>query len=227
MYEKLQKQIGYNFKDINHLKKAFIHSSFANESKNKIESNERLEFLGDAVLELCMSIYLYDKFPSWAEGDLTRLRASTVCEGTLAKNARELELGKYMKLSKGEKNTGGFDRDSILSDCFESVIGAIYLDGGIEKAKLFVMKFLGNDVEELKHTYKISDYKSYLQEMIQENSLIPLEYILTRETGPAHNKLFEVEVFHNKKTLGKGVGKTKKEAEQKSALQAIKKLGKI
>ncbi len=227
MYNELQNQIGYKFKNLKNLKNAFVHSSYANESKNKLESNERIEFLGDAVLELCMSIYLYNKFIDWPEGDLTRLRASAVCESTLAKNARELNLGKYLKLSRGEKNTGGYERDSILSDCFESIIGAIYLDGGIEEARKFVEKFLGDDVEQLKHTYKISDYKSYLQEIIQENSLIPLEYSISKESGPAHNKLFEVEVYHNNKLLGKGIGRTKKEAEQKSALGAIKKLGKI
>ncbi len=227
MYKKLQEQIGYKFKNVKNLEGAFIHSSYANESKDGIISNERIEFLGDAVLELCISSYLYNKFPDWPEGDLTRLRASTVCEGTLSKKARKLDLGSYIKLSKGEKNTGGNERDSILADCFESIIGAIYLDGGIEESIKFVEKFLGDEVEKLKYTYKISDYKSYLQEIIQEESLEPIIYNITSEWGPAHNKLFEVVVSHNKIKLGTGVGRTKKEAEQKSALEAIKKLGKI
>ncbi len=228
MYSQLQEQIGYKFKDIKKLENSLIHSSYANEHKKEnIQSNERLEFLGDAVLEVCMSVYLFDKFPTWPEGDLTRLRASVVCEGTLAKNARELNLGKYLKLSKGEINSNGFERDSILSDCFESIIGAIFLDGGIDNSDKFIRKFLGDDVEELKRTYKISDYKSYLQEIIQETSTVPLKYSITNEIGPAHNKTFEIEVEHENKVLGTGIGKTKKEAEQKSALEAIKKLGRI
>lgn len=227
MYKRLQEQIGYSFKDDRILEKAFVHSSYTNESKKKIDSNERLEFLGDAVLELCMSTLLYHKFKDWTEGDLTKLRASVVCEGTLSKNARQLNLGKYLRLSKGEKNTGGAERDSILADCFESVIGAIYLDSGLDESKKFVEKFLNDDVEELQHTFRISDYKSYLQEIIQEDSLVPINYELINETGPAHNKLFEMEVFHNGKTLGKGKGRTKKEAEQKSAFSALKKIRKI
>ncbi len=227
MYKELQEQMGYKFNKLKYLDNAFVHSSYANESKMKLMSNERVEFLGDAVLELCISIYLFKMFPKWPEGDLTRLRASIVCEGTLAKNARELNLGKYIKLSRGEKNTKGSERDSILADCFESIIGAIYLDGGLEESKKFVKKFLGDDVEELKNTYKISDYKSYLQEAIQKNSTIPLAYIILEEEGPPHNKVFEIGVSHNKKILGKGVGRTKKEAEQKAALEAIKKIQKI
>ncbi len=225
MLENLEKKIKYKFKNKSILENVFIHSSYANEKK--VKSNERIEFLGDAVLELAISTFLYSKFKEFPEGELTKLRASIVCEKTLAKNARRLELGRYIKLSRGEKKALGNNRDSILSDCLESLIGAIYLDGGIESSNKFIYTLLKKDIIFLTNNYKKMDYKTMLQEIIQEKSQVPLVYKVKTEKGPDHNKSFEIEVYHNDIILGVGKGVTKKAGEQEAAKKGIAKLNRL
>lgn len=223
MLSKIQDTIDYKFKDLSKLKEALTHSSYTNEQKDKtLKDNERLEFLGDAVLEIVISEYLFINFPEMPEGEMTRFRASIVCESMLAKNAREIQIGTFLKLGHGEDATGGRNRDSILADAFEAVIGAVFLDGELDAARNVILKFLSDDVEKMRYRFKISDYKSYLQELVQKESTIPLIYEITKESGPDHNKLFEARVTHNKKVLGQGSGKTKKEAEQSAAFDSLK-----
>ncbi len=214
--------INYHFKNKNLLSKALTHSSFANELKNlDAENNERMEFLGDAVLELIISHYIFNEFKELPEGELTKLRASIVCEGMLAKKARSLQVGSFLKLGKGEENAGGQDRDSILADTFEAVIGAIYLDGGYEPANNFVIGIMKDDISGMRNSFKAIDCKTHLQEFIQKTSKEPIEYITIDEKGPDHDKIFAVEVKHENKILGKGTGRSKKEAEQKAAYAAL------
>ena len=202
----LQDKIGYEFKQEKLLRQALTHSSFANEKHlRKHSDNERLEFLGDAVL---------DK----SEGDLTKLRASLVCEPTLAICTREMELGKYLFLGKGENLTGGRNRNSILSDALEAVIGAIYLDGGFEHAKTFIHKFILTDIEHKKLFY---DCKTSLQEVVQGHYEEELNYRLISEEGPDHDKRFSVEARIGERVIGTGIGHTKKAAEQEAAYQAL------
>lgn len=218
----MEKFLNYKFKNIDILNIAITHSSFAHECKsNCTENNERLEFLGDAVLELVISNYIFNEFKELPEGELTKLRASVVCEGMLSKIARKLNIGKFIKLGKGEENTGGRERDSILADAFEAIIGAIYLDGGIEEAEKFILNEMKESIYEMRNSFKMSDCKTYLQELIQKSSKEPIEYDIIDEVGPAHNKLFVVQVMHNNRILGKGDGKSKKEAEQNAAYDAI------
>lgn len=215
----LQTVIGYEFKQEGLLRQALTHSSFANEKRmKKLSDNERLEFLGDAVLELTSSEYLYQNYSNLPEGDLTKLRASIVCEPTLALCTREIDLGRYLYLGKGEDLTGGRERKSILSDALEAVIGAIYLDGGFEAAKVFVQKFILTDIEHKKLFY---DSKTILQEVVQGNFEEPLHYELLAEEGPDHDKKFKVEARIGDKTVGSGIGRTKKAAEQEAAYQAL------
>ena len=219
--KEFQNRIGYHFNDEKYLKTALTHSSFANEVKmRKVNDNERLEFLGDAVLELTSSDYIYKNHSEMNEGSMTRLRASIVCEPTLALCARAFGLDEFIMLGKGEELTGGRKRDSIVSDACEAVIGAIYLDGGFANAKEFVLKFILNDIERKQLFY---DSKTILQEMVQENGIQPIEYVLTEESGPDHDKQFTVEVHINGVAAGKGTGHTKKAAEQAAAYQAIRK----
>ena len=216
--------IGYHFNNQGLLRQALTHSSYANERHMKKHSdNERLEFLGDAVLEVTSSEFLYQKYPDYSEGELTKLRASLVCEPTLAFCTRAIDLGKYLYLGKGEDLTGGRNRKSILSDALEAVIGAIFLDGGFANAKEFVLNFILNDIE---HKQLFYDSKTILQEIVQENGTQPVEYILTKEEGPDHNKNFTVEARVNGKVMGQGSGHTKKAAEQAAAYQAIRVLRK-
>lgn len=216
--------IGYVFKNKKLLKNALTHSSYANEKRmNKLNNNERLEFLGDAVLELITSHYLYNRYPKLPEGELTKLRASIVCEPTLSECAKEVQLGQFIFLGKGEEMSGGRVRSSVLSDALEAVIGAIYLDGGLSKAEDFVQKFILSDIENKQLFF---DSKTILQEMIQQNSQTPLKYVLVDEKGPDHNKIFVVEVHFEDEVLGNGTGKSKKSAEQEAAYNAIKKLQK-
>lgn len=218
-YHELEETIGYSFRDKNLLLLALTHSSFANEQKKKKkENNERLEFLGDAVLEITISDYLYHTYPEHDEGKLTRIRSSLVCEYTLAICARDISLGKYLLLSRGEDLTGGRDRDSILSDAFEAVIGAIYLDGGVEYASEFIHNNLLKDVEDKTLFY---DAKTILQEMVQAGNYGTLQYHLIGEKGPDHNKEFMVEARIGEKSYATGTGKTKKGAEQIAAYQTI------
>lgn len=220
----LEKIIGYTFQNKNLLSQAMTHSSYANEKKlGKLGCNERLEFLGDAVLELVSSDFLYKKFLEIPEGELTKKRASLVCEPSLAYCARAIALPEFLLLGKGEEMTGGRMRDSIVSDATESLIGAIYLDGGFANAKEFVLNFILNDIE---HKQLFYDSKTILQEIVQENGKKPVEYQLLKEEGPDHNKQFTVGVVVDSVTLGIGCGHTKKAAEQAAAFEAIQKMRK-
>ena len=220
----LEQKLGYKFNNINLLKNALTHSSYANEVRNGFSSNERLEFLGDSVLSIVVSDYIYKHYPNMPEGELTKLRASLVCEKSLCTFSRELELGSYLMLGKGEDKGGGRERDSILADAFEAVLAAIYLDGGMEPARRHVMNFV---LRELKHTDDevFKDYKTALQEIIQRNPEESLTYILTDESGPDHDKSFTVEVRLNSNVIGKGTGKNKKRAEQMAAKEALMLMG--
>ena len=217
-----QEKIGYEFENRNLLLQALTHSSYANEKHmRKLSDNERLEFLGDAVLEIISSDYLFDNYPELPEGELTKLRASIVCEPTLALCAVEMSLGDYLLLGKGENQTGGRNRKSILSDALEAVIGAIYLDGGFTSAKEFVLKYILTDIE---HKQLFYDSKTILQEEIQGSGRGTLHYELVREEGPDHNKHFVVAAFVDEERLGVGEGPTKKAAEQQAAYEALLRL---
>lgn len=222
--KELQNKIGYRFCDEELLISALMHSSYANEKHlPKHKCNERLEFLGDAVLELISSEFLFFSNRKTPEGELTRMRASMVCEPSLAFCAREIGLGDFLLLGKGEEVTGGRKRDSITSDALEALIGAIYLDGGFANAKEFILGFVLNDLENKKLFY---DSKTILQEIVQANFTEKLTYQQLGEEGPAHNKTFTAEVFIGSESYGRGVGRTKKGAEQEAAYQAILKLHK-
>ncbi|MBE5883272.1 MAG: ribonuclease III [Lachnospiraceae bacterium] len=215
----LEERIGYCFHNIALLKQAMTHSSFTNEQRiNKAKHYERLEFLGDAVLELVSSEFLFMEHKDMPEGELTKMRAAMVCEPSLAFCARDLELGQFMRLGKGEESTGGRHRDSIISDAMEALIGAIYLDGGMDAAKVFIDRFILSDLEDKQLFY---DSKSNLQELIQGKLKKEFHYELLEESGPEHDKVFEVEVFMEKESLGKGSGRTKKAAEQQAAYKAL------
>lgn len=217
--EEFQKAIAYQFQNQQLLNQALTHSSFANERRmNRLSSNERLEFLGDAVLELVTSEFLFERYPKRPEGELTRLRASIVCEQTLSFSTRSLDLGDYLLLGRGEAMTGGRLRSSILSDALEAVIGAIYLDGGFANAKEFICRFILNDIE---HKQLFFDSKTILQEMIQGHYEEQLYYKLVSETGPEHSKKFVVEAHLGELLVGSGEGRTKKGAEQEAAYHGI------
>ena len=220
----LEERLGYKFNNINLLKNALTHSSYANEVRDGFSSNERLEFLGDSVLSIVVSDYIYKHYPNMPEGELTKLRASLVCEKSLCAFSRELELGNYLMLGKGKKKGGGRERDSILADAFEAVLAAIYLDGGMEPARRHVMNFV---LRELQHTDDevFKDYKTALQEIIQRNPEEAVSYILTGESGPDHDKEFTVEVRLNSNVIGRGTGKNKKRAEQMAAKEALMLMG--
>lgn len=220
----IQTIIGYQFENESLLRQALIHSSYANEKHMKKHSdNERLEFLGDAVLEVVSSEFLFLNYPDYPEGDLTKLRASLVCEPTLAYCTKELHLGDYLYLGKGEDQTGGRGRKSILSDALEAVIGAIYLDGGFANAKEFILKYILTDIE---HKQLFYDSKTILQEVVQGNFEDLLNYRLIGEEGPDHDKRFLVEARIGERVIGQGVGHTKKAAEQEAAYQALLELKK-
>ena len=220
----LEEIIGYKFKNRHYLEQAMTHSSYANEKKlGKLGCNERLEFLGDAVLELISSDFLYGEFPKVPEGELTKKRASLVCEPSLAYCAREFGLPQFLMLGKGEDMTGGRNRDSIVSDATEALLGAIYLDGGFANAKEFVLRFILNDIE---HKQLFYDSKTILQEIVQEDGSGAVEYPLIREEGPDHNKSFTVKVVVNGTVCGQGTGHTKKAAEQAAAYEALRRLRK-
>lgn len=217
--EELENKLGYHFHDRRLLEHALCHSSYANERHwDKLMNNERLEFLGDAVLELATSEYLYQNYPTMPEGEATRTRASIVCEQTLALCARDLGLGEWLRLGKGEELTGGRDRDSITSDAMEALLGAIYLDGGFANAKEFIHRFILNDMEHKKLFY---DSKTILQEIVQGHTDETLTYVLLKEEGPDHNKSFEVSAMLDGQEIGRGIGRTKKSAEQRAAYRGI------
>ena len=214
-----QEKIGYQFHNEGLLRQALTHSSYANEHHmKKFSDNERLEFLGDAVLEIVTSEFLYEQHRDMPEGELTKLRASIVCEQTLAFCTRALSLGDFLFLGKGENLTGGRQRKSILSDAFEAIMGAIYLDGGFASAKEFIHRFVLNDVEHMQLFY---DSKTILQEIVQGQNMGELNYLLVAEDGPDHNKHYVVEARIGERTVGSGEGHTKKAAEQEAAYQAI------
>ena len=216
--EELENKLGYHFHDRRLLEHALCHSSYANERHwDRLQNNERLEFLGDAVLELATSEFLYQNYPTMPEGEATRTRASIVCEQTLALCARDLGLGEWLRLGKGEELTGGRDRDSITSDAMEALLGAIYLDGGFANAKEFVHHFILNDIEHKKLFY---DSKTILQELIQGRHE-QLSYELIDESGPDHDKQFTVAVLVDGERVSEGEGHTKKAAEQQAAYQAL------
>ena len=222
MINELEAAIGYRFKNISLLQNALTHSSYANERwHNSLLSNERLEFLGDAVLELVTSEFLYLNYPKMPEGEATRKRASMVCEQTLALCAKEIDLGSYLYLGKGEDHTGGRERASVISDALEALIGAIYLDGGFTSAKEFVERFILNGIEEKQLFF---DSKTIFQEMMQSITTEPIHYKMVGEEGPDHCKTFTVELFVGDQSAGIGSGKSKKAAEQAAAYDAIKKI---
>ena len=217
--EELEEIIGYHFKNKHYLTQALTHSSYANEKKlGKAGCNERLEFLGDAVLELISSDYLYARFTQIPEGELTKKRASLVCEPSLAYCAREFGLPQFLLLGKGEDMTGGRNRDSIVSDATEALLGAIYLDGGFANAKEFITRFVLNDLENKKLFY---DSKTILQEIVQRDFNEPLSYELLAEEGPDHDKKFRMQAKIGEKAYGVGVGHTKKGAQQLAAYETI------
>ena len=219
-YESLEEKLGYDFKDKNLIKLALTHSSYANE--HNMECNERLEFLGDAVLELAMSRKLYDTI-DLDEGVLTKMRAKAVCESALDLYASKIDLSSYLYLGKGEEATGGRTRPAIIADATEAVLGAIYLDGGFEAAREIVKKFFEPYFDDV---LKNKDYKSMLQEKLQSEKR-SIRYEIVRDEGPANNKTFEAVVYMDEILMGRGIGKTKKEAQQQAAKDALEKEAKI
>ena len=223
--EMFEKNIKYVFNDKAIVITAFCHSSYANEKKNGTNiSYERLEFLGDAIVNFIISEHLYIKYPRFPEGELTRIRAIVVCEPTFYECAKSLELGRFLLLGKGEELTGGRERVSILADIFETVTGAIYLDGGIEKAKEFVLRQLIPIISDAISGAVFMDYKTGLQEILQKDINCKIEYMVVDEFGPDHNKQFVVQVKNKGELLGEGKGKSKKIAEQYAAKEALDKL---
>ncbi len=217
-----QKIIGYRFKDIGLLETALTHSSYANEKQLSRDCNERLEFLGDSVLGVITAEYFYKNLGHLPEGQMTKKRAACACEKSLFGFAKEISLGDFLLLGKGEDRTGGRKRASILADAFEAVIGAIYLDGGLDNARKFVLRFIEKAAKE---QMSFRDYKTELQEIIQKNPDEHLTYVLVGESGPDHDKRFEVEVLLNSNVIGNGVGRSKKLAEQQAAMQALALMG--
>ena len=223
---KLEEKIGYRFKDKSLLKTALTHSSYANESHpDKPQSYERLEFLGDSILGLTAAEFLYKHEPELAEGRMTRLRAELVCEGSLHKVAEELELASYMRVGKSELNNGVRGRRSITADMVEAVIAAIYLDGGLDEAKSFIMRSVLKDAR-IEDSHRIADFKSELQELVQRKSDQHISYEMIGESGPDHDKLFCFRVLINGVSAGEGSGRSKKEAEQMAAREALEGLKK-
>ena len=223
MIKDLEAAIGYHFHNISLLQNALTHSSYANERwHNSLLSNERLEFLGDSILGMLVAEYLFRSFPNRPEGELTRMRADMVCEKTLAAVANSIHLGDHLLLGHGEEQGGGRSRDSILADAMESVIAACFLDGGMEAALQIIRRFILVEVPVTKlHN---TDYKTQLQELVQQKRNQLLTYSLAKETGPDHDKKFEVEVSLNGSVVGKGIGSSKKRAEQDAARSAVEHL---
>ena len=222
--EEFQGKIRYYFNDKELLIEALSHSSYANEKRKGRNSNERLEFLGDSVLSIVVSQYLFEHFTHLPEGELTKIRASLVCEKSLFEFAKQIDLGEHILLGKGEENTGGRERVSILADAFEAVIAAVFLDGGLEAAKRHILKFIPKDIDDRKPV-SFSDHKTILQEIIQKNPEEKVEYKLVGQSGPDHNKAFKVQVRLNSNVIGTGIGRSKKEAEQMAAKEALELMG--
>lgn len=224
MMKEFEEKLGYHFKNPNYLATALTHSSYANENKSAGNSNERLEFLGDSVLGVVVADYLFKNYPNMPEGDLTKLRAALVCEKACCNFSRQIDVGDFLRLSHGEQNSGGRTRSSILADAFEAIIAAIYMDSGMEEARKFILRFV-IPVAQAAKPKAFKDYKTALQEIIQQNPEEHLEYVLTGESGPDHNKHFTVEVHLNSNVIGKGGGRSKKEAEQQAAREALELMG--
>ena len=219
----LETKLGYQFHNPKLLDHALTHSSYANEHHlGSISSNERLEFLGDSVLGMIVADHLYRTFPDLPEGDLTRIRANLVCEGSLVLVAKEGDLGRYLKLGKGENACGGRSRPSILADAVEAVLAAVFLDGGLEHDRDIIQRFLLDRMEQVNRASR--DHKTYLQELVQRKSGQVLSYELIGESGPDHNKTFQMQVLLNGQPIGQGTGHSKKEAEQAAANAAIERL---
>ncbi|MFO7247872.1 MAG: ribonuclease III [Bacillota bacterium] len=224
-WETLQARVGIRFRNLALYEQAFTHSSYVNEHKReRLQHNERLEFLGDAVLELAVSQFLFQTFPHMTEGEMTKLRAAIVCEPSLVSFAEELDFKRFIRLGKGEELTGGRHRPALLADVFEAFVGALYLDQGLDAVFAFLNKVVFPRVlrGDFAHT---TDYKSLLQELVQQDNLGELTYRIVEERGPAHNREFVSEVLLNQQTLGRGCGRSKKEAEQKAAAMALGVLG--
>lgn len=220
----LEKQLGFTFKNPKLLKQAFTHSSYVNEHQDKrFSDNERLEFLGDAVLELGVSHYLYNEKQNMAEGEMTKLRALIVCEASLVDFAKALNFGHYIMLGRGEEQTGGRNRPALLADVFEAFLGALYLDQGLKAVLHFLEEHVYPKINEGAFSHAM-DYKSQLQEFIQQFKNKPIEYRIVEERGPSHNREFVSQVFIKNKISGHGVGRTKKEAEQRAAKHALDQL---
>ena len=216
----LEKKIGYKFKNPDLLLNALTHSSYANENRG-ISDNERLEFLGDAVLGLVIADYLYRLFEKHKEGDLTKIRASIVSEGPLSQIARDIGLGRFLLLGKGEAISGGRDRDSVLADALEAVIGAVYLEAGINQAKELIIGLFSSLMENSFQGKGFQDYKTNLQEVLQAMGEEEIVYRVIKETGPDHDKEFVIEVLCGRRVIGRGKGKSKKEADQRAAKEAL------
>ena len=220
----LEERLGYKFKNIKFLETGVTHSSFSNETKEHVPYNERQEFLGDAVLSIIVSDYIFENYTKLPEGELTKLRASLVCEKSLCGFANEIELGSFLRLGHGEELMGGRERPSILADAFEAMLAAVYLDGGIEPATKIVLSFVKRALEHVENA-PFRDYKTLLQEIIQKNPEERLTYVLIGESGPDHDKRFEVNVMLNSNVIGHGIGKSKKAAEQHAAKEALELMG--
>ncbi|HCW51772.1 MAG TPA: ribonuclease III [Clostridiales bacterium] len=227
----LQEQLQYRWQNPALLREALVHSSYTYENKEQgVLNNERLEFLGDAVLELVVSDHFYRSFPDKSEGELTKMRALTVCEPSLAAVARQLQLGRYMWMGRGEERSGGRNRPSILADAFEALLGSIYLDGGLEEARRVALRQLAGVIEEVKKGQAVRDYKTDLQEKLQRRerkAADPIQYIILDESGPDHDKVFTAAVVYRGKRMGWGRGKSKKEAEQQAARMALEKYWRV
>ena len=220
--EKIEKSIGYTFKNKTLLKKALTHTSYAYE--NKVESNEKLEFLGDSILEFISSKYIYAKYPKLKEGEMTKVRATVVCEESLYKIAKLHGFSDFLYLGKSEQISGGKNRPAILADSVEAVIAAIYLDGGLKPADKFIIENLDNQIEDATKHVGVKDYKTVLQEKLQEHGEVKIEYEITNEKGPDHDKRFEAQVSCNGEILAKGEGKSKKGAHMDAAKKALEKM---
>ena len=225
--EYFQKRIGYVFNDESILNTALTHSSYVKCENKSAVHNERLEFLGDAVLELCVSEKLFNENPQMNEGTMTRIRSLAVYEDALVRVAKRMDVGSVLLISNGEERTGGREKPSILSDAVEAVIGAIYVDGGYSAAKKFILGFANLSIQEAMSMVSIKDYKTMLQEVIQKNPEEKVSYVLVREEGPDHDKTFEVEVRLNSNVIGRGVNRSKKGAEQLAAKEALSLMGEL
>jgi ribonuclease-3 len=220
----LETILGYKFADTEILNRALTHSSYANEQKARgsaVSCNERLEFLGDSVLSLVVSEYIFTNYPHMPEGELSRIRAGAVCERALAGYAKSIDLGSYLYIGRGEELTNGRSRTSILADAFEALLAALYLDGGVDKTRSFLIPYITDEIKRIFQSGHTEDFKTMLQQIIQQEQGEMLEYVLTDEKGPAHNRVFRVEARLNNNIIGRGEGKTKREAEQNAAREAV------